>query len=152
MSGKVYLLTQGAYSDYHVVGVYSTREKADAARAEYVESMAREIFDDGQVRLAGDEPEVEEMPLDPEGAAPPAGAWVASSDWPQAFSGAGAFVSWRPAADPNRPARIVLPHYSQRYRIEGYGETREQAHRGWRELVRALRAGTVVLPDAAEPE
>lgn len=29
---KVYVLTEGEYSDYHIVGIFSTREKADGVR------------------------------------------------------------------------------------------------------------------------
>ena len=32
---KVYLLTQGSYSDYHIVAAYSTKERADAGLAKY---------------------------------------------------------------------------------------------------------------------
>ena len=50
---KVYILTQGEYSDYHIVGVYSTKEKA------------QELCD--AMRTNGtlwDEPQVEEYEMD----------------------------------------------------------------------------------------
>ena len=33
---KVYLVTDGEYSDYHLCGIYSTREKAEEAKQIYV--------------------------------------------------------------------------------------------------------------------
>jgi hypothetical protein len=32
---KVYALSEGEYSDYHIIAIYSTKEKADAALAEF---------------------------------------------------------------------------------------------------------------------
>lgn len=49
---KVYLLTQGEYSEYHIVGVYSTREKAEAHKPNH-----RNYF--------GTDPDIEEHELDP---------------------------------------------------------------------------------------
>lgn len=50
---NVYVLTQGEYSDYHIIGIYSTAEKAtemcDAIRAN---------------NTFGDEPQIEEYKLD----------------------------------------------------------------------------------------
>lgn len=50
---KVYVLTQGEYSDYHIIGVYSTKEKAQKLR--------------DAMRTSGtfyDEPQIEEYELD----------------------------------------------------------------------------------------
>ena len=50
---KVYVLTQGKYSDYHIVGIYSTKEKAQELR-------------DAICASGGywDEPQIEEYELD----------------------------------------------------------------------------------------
>ena len=47
---KVYVLTRGEYSDYHIIGVYSTSEKA------------QEMCD--AMRTSWDEPQIEEYELD----------------------------------------------------------------------------------------
>lgn len=50
---KVYVVTQGEYSDYHIIGVYSTKEKA------------QELYD--AMRKSGtywDEPHIEDYELD----------------------------------------------------------------------------------------
>jgi hypothetical protein len=50
---KVYVLTQGEYSDYHIIGVYSTKEKA------------QEVCDAMQAsRTFWDKPQIEDYELD----------------------------------------------------------------------------------------
>jgi hypothetical protein len=53
--GTVYLVTVGEYSDYRVVGVFSSRHKAEAFRNEFPFT-----------HRYSDEPQIEEYPLDPE--------------------------------------------------------------------------------------
>jgi hypothetical protein len=38
----IYVLTEGSYSDYHIVGVYSTKELAQEAESLYSDSMIEE--------------------------------------------------------------------------------------------------------------
>lgn len=38
----IYILTEGDYSDYHVVGVYSTKELAEKAQFVYIDSQIEE--------------------------------------------------------------------------------------------------------------
>jgi hypothetical protein len=51
-----YAITEGEYSDYRVRGIYTTKEKADAALCKY-----------------GIDAEIEEFPLDPDVPGPPEG-------------------------------------------------------------------------------
>ena len=39
----VYILTEGDYSDYHIIGVYSTKELAEKAQFVYDDSMIEEF-------------------------------------------------------------------------------------------------------------
>ena len=42
MSNPIYLLTEGEYSDYHVIGVYSTKEIAEEAKSLFPDSEIEE--------------------------------------------------------------------------------------------------------------
>jgi Fe2+ or Zn2+ uptake regulation protein len=39
---NIYVLTEGSYSDYHIVGVYSTKELAEEAQSLYKDSQIEE--------------------------------------------------------------------------------------------------------------
>jgi hypothetical protein len=39
---SIYVLTEGSYSDYHIVGVYSTKELAEEAQSLYKDSQIEE--------------------------------------------------------------------------------------------------------------
>ena len=39
---NIYVLTEGSYSDYHIVGVYSTKELAEEAQSLYQDSQIEE--------------------------------------------------------------------------------------------------------------
>lgn len=134
----VYLVSRGEYSDYHVVCVCSTREKAEAML----------------VRFNGTDPEarpfneafIEEMELDavPQGNAGcyAATVWRNSQDVARS-------AFWNPDGDPNQPA---VPSWEWDNPIlwrcaTGYGRTLEHARRSAREMARALDAGSVVNPN-----
>jgi len=41
---KIYIVSDGDYSDYHIIGIYSTREKAEYAKSLYLaKNKIREI-------------------------------------------------------------------------------------------------------------
>ena len=42
MTNSIYVLTEGSYSDYHIVGVYSTKELAEEAQSLYEYSQIEE--------------------------------------------------------------------------------------------------------------
>ncbi len=54
MADAIYLITEGEYSDYHVVAAYTTREKAEEA----IERLRRLGYS------GRSDPEIEEFPLD----------------------------------------------------------------------------------------
>lgn len=60
MSGKVWVVEQGQYSDYEVVGIFSTQELADAAAAMMNES-SRSHYDKATVAERDLDPYVSEM-------------------------------------------------------------------------------------------
>lgn len=45
MMTTIYLVSKGSYSDYHVCGVYSTREKADHAQKLFGDEAGIEVYD-----------------------------------------------------------------------------------------------------------
>ena len=42
MTNTIYVLTEGSYSDYHIIGVYSTKELAEKAEFLYPDSEIEE--------------------------------------------------------------------------------------------------------------
>lgn len=42
MTNTIYVLTEGSYSDYHIIGVYSTKELAEKAEFLYPDSQIEE--------------------------------------------------------------------------------------------------------------
>lgn len=67
---KVYVVTDGVYSDYHIVAAYSTREKAEECvatikRAAKEREEAEDVGDYSMGAIYCDEPGVKEFELDP---------------------------------------------------------------------------------------
>jgi hypothetical protein len=154
----IYLATRGVYSDYTVLGVFSTREKADA----YAAWMDGPEPDQGSCM---DEVEIEEFPLDQlvptDTGAFEAGIAVFRVDAePQPYwtrTGREQFVWWNPEAvvapPVIKPQRFfistTIPGATQCVTVVGTGPTSEHARRSADELARAIVAGTVIPP---EPE
>jgi hypothetical protein len=42
MTNSIYILTEGSYSDYHIIGVYSTKELAKEAQSLFKDSQIEE--------------------------------------------------------------------------------------------------------------
>jgi hypothetical protein len=134
----VYVVTSGAYSDYGISAVFSTREKAE----EFIR-LRREF---GTTNLDGtvfysDEYTVEEYALDEE-PVPKTGAF-----WARIWDDGTGNITWWGDRDPNAHAFVENQQYAVpgRHRVfNGFGETREHARRSAEELRRATLAGTVV--------
>lgn len=150
----IYLVTSGDYSDYCVSAAFSTHELAEAwitidlARAE-----RREDTESGEIVPYNDsEYSVREMPLDPDPSLVPTpvhGAWVAKT-WQIPYMALYLDITWVDG-ERVRPGEITraaskFPQY-RRIEVKGYGNTPEYALRAMRELERAIKAGTIVVPD-----
>lgn len=131
MSQRVYLVTQGCYSDYTVRAAFTTREAAEA----YVSHLS-----DGQPSY--DSADVEEFPLDAPLEELPGGWMVQVREDGTVRS---SFHSWT-LGRPSDPA--VRKQYHDGVCFEGHGITQEHARRSAEELRRAVLAGTVVTEGA----
>jgi hypothetical protein len=138
---SVWLLTTGGYSDYYVIGAFSTKDLAEEAR----------------LRIGGPEEDfnthdIEELDLDcvPErrggyrvsvrlDRASQAGAWHRGygSEW----------TAWDNEADPHAAPRVEAAWGDppDKCRVEGYGPTSEHARRSADELARAIVAGAYIV-------
>jgi len=135
---KVYVVTSGDYSDYHVLGVFTDQAKAEALVA----------WRNGPDKDHDpcEETRIEEYALN-EPAPEQTGAFVASGNVTKVIEG-GAWVRWDHEKDPSTPAsydRLGGTYFASREgSVCGYGKTPEHAKRSAREMARAIKAGTVV--------
>lgn len=145
MDAKVWLVTQGEYSDYRVLGAFSTQEKAEAYVAAHNETASRTCSADGTVRLGyGSECSVEEYPLDAPAPEQPS-AWVASFSWPTPkWNRDGNIYVQKAHGKLENGDEITRQSYGD-YSLRFARPDREQAHRAAREMWRALQAGTFTL-------
>ncbi|MGI8765693.1 MAG: hypothetical protein ACR2KM_04145 [Gemmatimonadaceae bacterium] len=150
----IYLVTSGAYSDYGVNAVFSTRELAEAWIAAELARMPMMVDrqSDRIVSYSGDDYNIEEQALNPEPAHPLTaehGAWVARRGLGNGQTN-DLWIEWKDG-ERARPGEITItdsksPPY-RRIQARGYGETPEHALRAMRELERAIKAGTIVVPN-----
>lgn len=130
----VYLVTRGDYSDYRVVGVFSTRELAQAYLDNEVAHMSARYEGNGEWRYYSGDWEIEEYPLDE----PPeakVGAWRVYL----AKDGKVLRSKWHDNDDPAHPAEKCIDlgyPTGAREHICGYGPTLEHARRSAEEFHR----------------
>lgn len=138
---KVYVVTSGDYSDYHVSAAFSTRDAADTYAA--LNNHPREQWYETY--------RVEEFDLDTPIERPTTGAYIVEL-WHDGDIDHSHFDA---AGDPRQPA-IVLPlSYNPeappdpegRHRYRGYGKSVEHARRSAEELRRV----TLTEPPMVEP-
>lgn len=129
---KVYLVSEGSYSDYSVIAAFSTREGAEAYIAH--------LKGDGSTKSysqVNDEPE--EMDIDVPRETWP-GAWQVTID----IDGAVTDTVWTAQTLPVGPYHWKAVGVGQRWgtpeRFAGYGETPEHARRSAEELRRVTLA------------
>lgn len=138
----IYLVTSGQYSSYHIEAAYSTRELADA-------HVARVNGPDAECRPY-DYAEVDEYEIDPSPEEGEVYAFVASGSEPPEPSVGQPYpeVRWRQwlyGSEHN-------VHHSHRQQWGGSltwyvtvrADTAEKARLLWHDIVRAIRAGTIV--------
>lgn len=131
----IYLVTAGDYSDYYVVAVCSTRASAEAVIQRYNGPEAR-----------WPEATIEEYVLDRPWKAPE-GCWVAAGAGNNAWWEADAKVHDKDRKDipwDGRYGARIRWHGSGSYQIHAFGRTKEHAMRAYREMDRAIKAGTVI--------
>lgn len=151
MSQTIYLVSQGEYSDYGIVAVFSTREKAEAFVSESEAKALASSNGDGAWKLSyGEDMGIEEYELDA-AVAPQKGAFSVSlsinSPYASLRSSQTVYARWDENASPTSAATAERDRYHPAHiKVVGFGETREHARRSASELQRAILAGTVIVP------
>jgi hypothetical protein len=145
MMANAYVVTSGAYSDYRIIGVYSTRAAAEA----FCRWHNGPIPDEAGASY--DAAEVEEYEMD----APVAGQTGAfrftriltfrGDRWVEARYGAGP-ARWDMKASPAPASYAVAKWDTDKLQVTACAETPEHARRSVDELVRAILTG-VHIPD-----
>lgn len=139
----VFMVTAGEYSDYHVVGIFSTREKAEA----YV---AWQHGPDSKVTPSYNSKHgIEEVELDSVIIAD-TGAFSVRGSVEALIAGVkpGNTIQqhWNAEQDPNAPPQGFYSKWMRNGpEAIGYGATVEHAARSAREMARAIKAGTVTV-------
>lgn len=125
---RIYLVSDGSYSDYYIVAAFSARELAEAFVKEQDEHSLASFDKPGKSDYR-----VEEMEIDGAPKSVWAGCWYAVL-----YDNGGGYTAWRDGGNPHTPASMDDPTsrgYGRRA-FTGYGETREHARRSAEELRR----------------
>lgn len=131
---KVWLVSHGAYSDYMIDGAFSTLAGAEAYR-----DWMNGPEEPGHYCSYG----IEEYELDTL-VVQQTGCFLS-----RAWSTGGTSYQWCPE-EVVAPPRVLYQRGGTLY-YEGRGKTKEHARRSRDDLIRAVRAGTVIVSDTETP-
>ena len=134
---KVYVVTAGEYSDYRICGVFSSDAKARAF-------IDHEFGPDESEHPYGNDPGVEVWDVDPEFDTS-TGCYVASYSTLGPWSNSQLGIRWDSEARVTSPPITLHGRAKPYVLLKGYGATPEHARRSCSELMRAVKAGTVVV-------
>ncbi len=140
---SIYAVSRGCYSDYSILAVFSTRKQAE----KYMAWQNGPERGEGEYEYS-DESGIEEWELDIPFT--PTGRYLYRDVVDPSKSRSKPWGPyWQPGEDPTRLAEVQWPGtFDKGTYVTGYGPTKEHARRSAAELVRAIRAGTVVNPEA----
>lgn len=131
----IYVVTSGAYSDYSIDAVFSTREQADAYCLWQNGPEPGNHYGESRV----EEYELDVVPTQN------TGAYQYIQNMNALVQGRYGSSYWNPDGDPNAQATVAYVEWDKSHRVTGWGPTSEHARRSAHDLCRAIVAGTYVL-------
>jgi hypothetical protein len=142
---EVWAVSKGEYSDYSILGLFSTKEKAQAFADAHNEQQHSylDLGSDGLLFSYGSEASVEERPYPIDEPAP-----EMPKMWFSEFTEGGTYPSNTVHVFPSESAEkpdSVTRRSNGGVNFTFYRATKEHALRAAREMQRAVKAGTVVL-------
>jgi hypothetical protein len=150
----VFVVTEGTYSNYHILAVFSTRK---AARTYLTEYDKRDVNDLNPPKDDGGEPDprIERYVLDP--GHPKKWARGGAYEVSIFANGEAGLWSYRDGISPHEAAKVTWHRtyggdFKPRPRYVGYGKTKEHARRSAEELRRAHQTGQFISEPPSNQE